>query len=548
VVTPPATAGPAGSLAPGSAKYAIPAGAVFVSPGGSGAGKGTQSSPYTSLAGAIATARSGSTLVLRGGTYHENVTVPSYKSLTIQSYPGEAVWLDGSSQVSSWTQSGRTWIHTGWTARFSSEPTYTPGSIPSGKAWQFVNPAYPMAAHPDQVWIDGAALTQVGSAAAVGPGEFYADYANKRLVIGSSPSGHDVQASDLDLAITVNSPNSHVRGIGVLDYATPVDEFGTVQLNGSGDSIENVVIMNSATAGLTVSAPNVTVRQVTIQGCGMLGVHAVYADNFTVIGLLAQNNNTEHFNQAPVSGGVKITRSRVVTIENGVFRNNLGPGVWVDESSYDLTLVGNRITGNTGHGVAYEISSVGILANNVVQNNGGDGFKINDSDHVQLWNNLISGNGQNVLIAEDQRRGSNPGIPGHDPRQHTPESWLILDDSLMNNVIGTAGGYPAYIRDYSGQYSMAQLNMQVNGNQFTRTGSVEMVWGLANHGVATFTSMAQFTAATGQGGHNIDPVGGSSPAAVAAAAASAAPLPLPADVAAAIGQPAGIEHRGAFLQ
>ncbi|WP_142317414.1 DUF1565 domain-containing protein, partial [Bacillus sp. AFS017336] len=76
--------------------YAVPANAIYVAPSSSGAQSGTKSNPYTSLQKAIDAAADGQTIVLRAGTYHQSAKVPYGKDkLTIQNYPGEKVWMDG---------------------------------------------------------------------------------------------------------------------------------------------------------------------------------------------------------------------------------------------------------------------------------------------------------------------------------------------------------------------------------------------------------------------------------------------------------------------
>ena len=150
--------------------------------------------PCKTLAAAVAKAATGQTIVLRAGTYHEFVVVN--KDVTIQSYPHEPVWLDGSSAVTGWARSGATWKVGGWTTKFDSSPSYTRGSSGSTAAgWSFINPSYPMAAHPDQVWIDGVAQAQVSSLSGVSAGKFYVDYASNSLYFGSDPTGHAVRAA-----------------------------------------------------------------------------------------------------------------------------------------------------------------------------------------------------------------------------------------------------------------------------------------------------------------------------------------------------------------
>jgi parallel beta-helix repeat protein len=385
VVTP--VTGSVGSASPGGTNYPVPANALFVSPNGQDNAPGTINSPFRTVAHAVAVAPSGSTIELRAGLYHETVNVAQNRTLTIQAYPGEGVWFDGSSAVTSWHAVGKQWVHEGWTAQFDSTAGYEPGNAPTGEYWTFVSPSYPMASHADQLFLDGNALKQVTSPAAVTPGTFYVDYGSHQLVMGDNPAGHAVRASDLAVALSVYSPNSIVRGIGIRYYGTPVSEFGSLRMNGAGDILENVVVTDSASTGITIGGTKNIVRGVTVQRSGMLGLHADQADGLQLNNVLAILNNTEHFNQSPVSGGIKITRTRGVAVQNSIARDNLGPGIWLDEACYQMTITGNQMINNTGHGLSVEISSTAIIANNVITGSGQDGMKLNDADKLQVWNN-----------------------------------------------------------------------------------------------------------------------------------------------------------------
>jgi trimeric autotransporter adhesin len=526
--SPAAVQSTAGSAVPGSTSYPIPSGAVFVSPAGNNSAAGAAASPLRTVAQAIARARSGSTIVLRTGTYHESIRIPSNKALTVQSYPGEAVWFDGSSAVTGWAKSGTTWVHSGWTAAFSQ-----------GSNSSFINPAYPMAGHPDQVWTGGVAQAQVGSAGAVSAGKFYVNYTSHQLVVGSNPSAQ-VRASDIADGIFVNSAYTTLRGFGVRNYATPTPDLATVVLAGQADAAENLVVSGNATVGVGVFSSRIGIRHVTVQDNGMLGMVANYADGLVVSSLLSQRNNVQQFNTAPVAGGTKITRSRGVVVKDSTFTANLGTGLWVDESSYNVTITGNHIYNNQKHGFSWEIGATGVIANNVVTGNARYGLKINDVTHVKIWNNTISGNGTDVILIQDGRRASNVSWPGHDPRQKLPDptvTWLLGDIDVMNNILGApaAGTYEVYADDASGQRSAAQMDLVVDANLFTPVSSgAEVVWGRAGGNPQVFKTIAQFKAGTGSGGAN-----GETPAATL-------PRALPADVAAAIGHAAGTKHLGAF--
>ena len=161
----PTSTGGRGSGAIGSASYSIPAGAVFVDVArGSNSNSGTQASPLKTIQAGLDKAAAGKTVVVRAGTYHESVS--SGRTVTLQNYPGEAVWLDGSVKIANWSKSGTTWVTSGWKAKFSSSM----GGDAAFKS-RFIG-TNPMAADPDQVFVNGVALKQVSSAAAVTAGKF----------------------------------------------------------------------------------------------------------------------------------------------------------------------------------------------------------------------------------------------------------------------------------------------------------------------------------------------------------------------------------------
>jgi parallel beta-helix repeat protein len=502
--------GSAGSVPVGSSAYPVPSGAIFVAPSGDDSAPGSESRPLRTLSRAISVASAGATIVLREGTYHEFVIVPSSKTLTIQSYPHEAVWLDGSSRVSSWTSSGGMWRREGWTAQFDSSPSYTSGAAQSSDVdFRFIDPNYPMAAHPDGVWFDGAPLRQVGSQSEVRAGTFYVDYSADRLYVGSDPAGHEVRAADLGEAVTIRSAGSVLRGLGVRRYATSLPKMATVKVEAPSVRVENVVITDNATQGLSaLGHAHVTFAHVTASRNGIIGIHANYADDLRLESVLVEDNNTEHFKFVPVAGGMKITRSRGVAVVDSVARNNRGTGIWMDESVYDMTLTGDDVIGNAHHGISLEISAKAIVANNVVNHNGDDGMKINDTANVQIWNNTLTGNGRSLNLTQDLRRASDLSTAGHDPRQQLPDptmTWLLGNVSVGNNVIADpkpSAGCMLCIEDYSHERSAAQMNITANGDVYVRadasTPRLLAVWSRGAGDPAVFASLDAFRSSTGQ--------------------------------------------------
>jgi hypothetical protein len=547
----------------GSAQYPVPAtGVVVVAPSGTNSAAGTLEAPLATLEAALARAASGSTIVLRAGSYHGSFVIPTNRAITIQPYPGEAVWLDGSRVVENWVPEANVWVAANWTVRFDSSPTYSRGA-PDGTTagWQFVNSNYPMAAHPDQVWVDGVAQLQVRSRAEVVPGTFFVDTAAARLYLGSDPTGASVRAADTVKALVIAGRGSVVRGIGIHRYSPSVPDIGAVAIAANDVTIENVTITDAATTGLAVFAARATLRHVSILNCGMLGAQASTADGLTMTGLLVAGNNTEHFNRAPVSGGIKIHKSRGVEVTDSAIIGNRGNGLWFDESVYDMTITGNDVFDSIGNGIVVELSAKAVIADNVVLRSERDGILVSDSGHIGIWNNTIAENDRGINIVQGTRRASNLALPGHDQRQQLPDptvTWITEDVTVSNNVIAAGRGKCILcVEDYSHERSAAQMQIRSNGNVLQRTSTTQPVWAIVwSRGIgnpAVYTSVWAFAQATGQDVDSlaldaVPALTGTALSPAVASLVSTVARPLDPAVALLVGQPAGTRHLGAWVE
>lgn len=528
----------AGSVPVGSATYTVPPDALYVAPRGAAIGSGTIDDPYGTLTHAVNRSRPGDTIVMRAGVYHESVVIPTNKSVTIQNYPGSAVWLDGSSVISDFRKSGNVWVHSGWTKEFDHSPTYAKGA-PDGTepGWIWINPKYPLAAHPEQVWFGDKKLTQVGRRSDVVPGTFYIDDAADEVVVGSDPNGSIVRSSDLELGLTVVGPDSTVRGIGIRRYGTPVHEMGTLRIAAKDVTVENVVVADNATQGVTGWASGTTLRQVSSLRNGLTGFHANRSDNYTAHRILAEGNNSQHFNVTPVSAGLKMSASRGIRITDSVFRGNDGTGLWFDVSDADVVATGNTITGNTDDGLIFELSSGLFAANNVIAGNGSQSFFVIDSDKVRFWNNTITGSQVPIRIADTDRLSSDPAIP-----------WRLDQIDIRNNIVsspvrGNNWCGMLCVLDHQNKRTAEQMRITFDGNLYHRARAdlpTDLTrWSNGKSGTRSFTSLAQFRSATRQENSGVEIVG-----------AMPATLPrvgvgIPDDVAKLVGVPEGSAFVGA---
>jgi parallel beta-helix repeat protein len=474
---------------------------IHVAMDGNDNSRGTNSHPMRTIKAAIAKSRARGKIVVHAGTYHESLTINRRPGLTITAAPDEAVWLDGATLVDKWTRRGSVWVAFDWSVEFDSSPTFTWDEPDNRKVgWKFVDPSYPVAAHPDQVWIDGHRQVQVESRSEVVNGTFYVDYDRNRLYLGSDPTGRIVEASSLAKAINIRSANAVIRGIGVRNYAPSVPHMGAVVVDAPDVTLDKVSIVGSATTGLHIKDRGATLHNVTSNDNGMMGISGTGADRLHLDHIVARGNNVERFNSAPSAGGVKIGRTIGITVENSAFENNLGNGLWFDESVYDMGVFNSRIVDNTGHGLSVEISGKADIVGNIIARNGRNGIKINDSDSIRLWNNTLSQNDRAINIVQDDRDLDAQGSY----RDWTlPLTWQNRDIEVSNNIMSSSSGDCLLcVEDYSGRWRASQLNVTALGNVYHRSDNRSLrwvvVWARGPKPPDVFETLTEFWEATGQ--------------------------------------------------
>lgn len=531
--TTPATSTRGATL--GSTSYSYPSNAVFVSPSGNDSAAGTIGAPLKTVATALNKVPNGGTIVLRAGTYHESIKTPYSRKLTIQNYPKETVWFDGSRQVTNWTKSGSTWVATGWTASFSNT---------MGGAWSsFVDSVNPMARYPDQAFIDGTPLKQVASAAAVTAGTFYVDDPGDRLIIGSDPTGHEVRASDLAQAINLQAQDITLQGFGVRRYATPYEMRGAILADYPNATFRQLVIQDNATIGLGLSNPGKLIENVTVQRNGQLGIGANKSEGITIRDSIASYNDSENFNYVPVAGGIKITTSNGVVVTNTEVSNNYRAyGLWLDEWCSNFTLVGNTTNNNGGSNIEVEISSTGVIANNV-STGGRAGIRVYNTDKVKIFNNHVGGQTTfGIQLSQDARWKTAP---------KAGFTQVVKDITISNNVFGCGKLFQFYALDGETNISADKMNITINGNLFSGLASKENPT-MAAYGQSDNVTLVRYeTPQALAAAKNSSWTNAQTPACTplaqlgtAISGAQSVAQPLPADVAAAVGKQTGFRQLG----
>lgn len=422
----------AGSLEVGAATYPVPAsGAVFVAPGGNDMNVGTLAAPKRTLAGAISVAPSGSTIVLRAGEYHEEVTTPSTKVLTIQAYPGEAVWFDGSRVYQTWSGTGP------WAA-----PTVNWSPISSSNYPQVGDG---LANLPEQVWINDVPQTQIADGTTPGPGQFSVNRATDILTIGTNPAGKTVRVAEKRVWM-VATGRTHLRGFGVRRYSPSAVESvasSMIYLAGSAhdSTMENMVFRESGMHAMSIVRP-VALVKITVEECGNSGIQMTTASGSVVSEFVIRNCNRGGWHPQPVTAGIKVTRTDDILIQNGIVEDiHDAIGVWFDVSNTRF-IVANVSVNRTQVALESELSGGGFydgvqhhswFVNCHTSGSQDWAIKVMDSDYVTVANCDLDAARVSINVQQDHR--DNTGTPGNLTFDIVP--WVTVHNRLWNNrVIG----------------------------------------------------------------------------------------------------------------
>lgn len=521
--------------------YPAPPDSIFVSREGSDEASGSERSPLRTLRAAVGRVPTGGTVVLRGGTYREGIGTLN-KRVTIQPFPGERVWLNGSVVVSGWSRNGAVWEHHGWNVDLCQR-CYLPAIIDA---------AHPLAGLPDMVFVNGTPLRQVKRWDAVERGTFYVDRKRHVLVIGDDPAGKNVESAAHDHLVQLESgaAGSVIRGIGIAQYAANQD-YGNhgamVIVNAPNVTLERDTFGWSASSGAMVLQPGARLIDNSFVDNGLVGMVANRADDLRLIGNRFSGNNQERFSlsgEAIGAAGAKITRTRRPYVADNNFTHNHATGWWCDLGCTDATVIRNVSEGNAVNGLSYEVSSRALIASNTVLHNGSRGLKISSSDRVRVHNNTFSDNPVSIGLYND------PRSPGSDPYSAALKlPWITERTVLVNNlffrrtpnspVIESDGDKP--------RQPMAAFVSLSDGNAYLDMGKRPeplVVWSRGSGRFDSFDSLKDLRRETGQEAHSLDATVPSSPFRASdrgdyqlrpGAPGVAAGRPLPAGVAKALG-------------
>jgi hypothetical protein len=400
-----------------------------------------------SIKNAVAAYPAGSTFCIKAGI-HRLTTAVTVR--TNDKYIGETgAILNGSKVLSSFARAGSYWVATG---QFQREP-----ALPS------INGGYPTCAanapgciYPEKVFFDGQDLWQVTSLAALGPGQFFFDYANAQIFLFNDPTGHLVEATTGSGGIVGYSGGS---GDNVTVKNLIFEKFGGAEVSGSGHNAFKAVdgwrVENNEfrfISGVAVANDgNGAVRNNNIHHNGQFGI----VGGGTIEGNTIAYNNSDGFDINNNAGGTKFLRDSGLVIRGNIVASNNGPALWTDYDNVNTTYENNIIENNTAMGIFHEVSCTAVIKNNVLRGNNsvnvglslwhGAQMYTRSSKDVQIYGNDITAAGANSVAirgGDAPETTANCGVvQSQNIAVHDNVIRLSTGDS--NGVVGGGAGYGA---------------------------------------------------------------------------------------------------------
>lgn len=450
---------------------------IYLDVNGNDANDGkTSAKPKRTLwgtAGAYAAVPSGGTIVVRQGIYEEgNVgdteTVPiRSKPCTIQAYPSEQPWFDGSVVVSDWSKFGEGWIKTGWTFNAGNTSGFGTSDKPS-TTFYF-----------DQLFINGVAQKRVAGIPTAG--QFSYNPTSGTVTLGTDPTNKEVRISRYRL-FAVYSAKINMLGVGVRRYAcgataankdiSATKGYEALYYGGSatavaGTRIEKCAFVDNAMVSLSVSKAEFKIEGNTFVRAGKS--HAQIGGTTGGDGLVFRGNycnigNLGGFPAEPTCGGVKIVKTDRATVTDNTFEDQIGGYLlWFDQTCTRASIARNVCISTPGRksktGILWEISGGGLLPttgtrtqywsyivnNKMLGTYTYAGLTIMDSNWTKIWNNYVeAGDTCCYMIRQDNRpSGVAETAPG--TYNYGAVDFLVHDLEFVNNDIGPANTYAQFI-------------------------------------------------------------------------------------------------------
>jgi parallel beta-helix repeat protein len=432
----------------------------YVAPDGDDKAKGDQPGQPGTIGSALAKARTGDVIILRGGTYRTG-DLKFNQGITIQPYGNEHPVIKGTLEAKQWKKIGNRLWKTSWEHFFPD----TPDNWWSRDRFGKTTPLHLF--NNDMVFVDGELLKSAGWEGEVDENAFYIDYKSKSVYIGRDPENHLVEITAFNRGLhrvisDVNGVPSDkkgfvLRGITLTQYAycsleiegadpqriADPSEFGK---DVPGSVMEHCTFSYCGRVGVFMKGDNTVMRNCDVNHTTTEGIYLLCSSDCLLEKNKFSQNNIENINgYYPAAVKIFNQTHRITCKDNLVFDLPLSNGIWYDVGNIDGRFINNWVTGvgtNKGkrpdysimwanyNGFFFEISKGAVCAGNVFEDCDQSIFVLNSRD-VEIYNNTFINS--TVCIRRDTRSAANDHFGWH------PSSGPDVDERyghvFVNNLM-----------------------------------------------------------------------------------------------------------------
>ena len=416
---------------------------------------GTLDAPWLTVNKAAQTLVAGDKVIVHAGTYREHVDPQNSGApgapIIYEAAEGEEVILTGADIVTGWERvpGDRAIYSAPWPHKFiinhiDGVPLYHhPGDAKHVRSGR-----------PEQVIVDGEVWDSpelVLSLDEMTERSFFPDVDAEKLYIwlpdDADPSDHEIQGSARQLIFGTNPwrkntfDHTHVRGF-IFRYGATFAQRPSVWLIGKHNLVEDCLIEWMCGGGVGVGPEGGILRRCVIRNCGHVGGCAK-GTNFVNEDCVWEGNSRKPIARVWDAGGVKITGSHHGIFQRCVFKDNGGPGLWLDIDVADVVIRNCLFDGNEEHGLFIEISRDIYVMNNAFFRNGlrAEGFvwavgglSLGESQNCVLTHNLVVGNRDGIVIREQGPRYLDTNALGQ-------IRYVNSGHVIANNISANNAGY-----------------------------------------------------------------------------------------------------------
>lgn len=250
----------------------------------------------------------------------------------------------------------------------------------------------------------------------------------RAVTVEASQRSHGLFASDVRHLVIedleVQHANTSVTGRG-----------GALVVWGDSVRIRRVSASWNDLAGIQVGGTDIHVEDSEALYNGQMGVTARGQFN-RFVRVKANGNNRRGFNKWWEAGGFKfIGELNAGLLDSQVIDcqalHNRGDGIWLDWKNARVEVLRNLSAYNAGFGIHYEVSSHGLIQDNVVLGNTQRGIYLSSADDTRVLNNLVLGNGlEGVVSIVDEGRVDENG------RRFTGDGNVVEANVIAFNTEG----------------------------------------------------------------------------------------------------------------